>query len=102
MEHPLNTLKIDYWYKAVLVLSAVLLVLSLTVPFQGVSNSVASILSLGGVSFGLGEWVNHPLQERVGPGFKITGYPRRNTLFGNLLVVVGLGLICYGIYRLHQ
>lgn len=47
MTNPLSNLKIDYWYKAVVVLSALLLVLSLTVALKGIDNSLAQLLILG-------------------------------------------------------
>jgi hypothetical protein len=67
---------------------------------QGVPNGDAALLSLGGVFVGLGEWINHPLQERVGVGFKITGYPRRNSFLGVAFVLFGLSLAGYGVYRI--
>ena len=102
MGSPLSSLKIDYWYKAVLVISTALLVIALTVPMQGVPNSAIALLSLSGVFIGLGEWINHPLQERIGGGFKISGHPRNNSPLGVLLVAAGLALAGYGIYKLAQ
>lgn len=100
MTNPLQSLKIDYWYKAVLVISTVLLVIALTVPLQGVKNSIVALICLGGVFIGLGEWINHPLQTAVGYGYKITGYPRKVTFLGTIFVLFGLTLSCYGTYKL--
>ncbi len=100
MSNPLESLKLDYWYKAVLVISTVLLVISLTVPLQGVSNSTIALICLGGVFIGLGEWINQPLQTKVGCNFKITGYPRRFTFLGSVFVFFGLALAGYGAFKL--
>lgn len=100
MSNPLQSLALDYWYKAVLAISTVLLIVSLTMPLQSVSNSCAQLLCLGGVFIGLGEWINHPLQTRVGAGFKITGYPRRFTFLGSVFVLLGFVCIYFGIAKL--
>lgn len=95
MTNPLEALKIDFWYKAVLVLSAVLLIISLTVPLQGAENTTVIQFSLGGVLIGLGEWINHPFQTKVGDGFKITGYPRNNSALGIIFNLIGFGIMSY-------
>ena len=98
MSNPLQSLKIDYWYKAVLVISTALLIISLTVPLQGVENSYASLICIGCLLLSLGEWINHPLQTKVGNGFKITGYPRKFNFIGTIFVLAGLYLGGYGAY----
>lgn len=100
MSNPLHGLKIDYWYKAVLVICSALLVVCLTIPLQGVSNATASIICIGGLLIGLGEWINHPYQEKIGHGFKISGHPRNSSILGVLFVLTGIGVGGYGIYRL--
>ncbi|WP_132703599.1 hypothetical protein [Reinekea marinisedimentorum] len=100
MSNPLQALKIDYWYKAVLVICTALLIICLTVPLQGVSNPIASLICIGGIFIGLGEWINHPLQTSVGNGFQITGHPRRFNFLGSVFVLIGLGLVGYGVYSI--
>ena len=100
MSNPLQALKIDYWYKAVLVICSALLLVCLTVPLQGVSNPIASMICIGGIFIGLGEWINHPLQTKVGAGYKITGHPRTFNFLGILFVLFGLGVSGYVIFLL--
>lgn len=107
MSNFLNGLKIDYWYKAVLVAGVGFLVLSLTVELQGIENSHMALMSLGISLVGLREWINHPLQQSIlGPSIgypgwgKLSGHPRRNTLLGNLFLLAGIALTGLGIYRL--
>ncbi|SFJ15101.1 hypothetical protein SAMN05216206_3544 [Pseudomonas guineae] len=98
MTNPLEALKIDYWYKAILVISSAALIMSLTVPMQGIANSSVQLFSLGGIFLGIGEWINHPLQVKVGGGFTISGYPRNNSIIGVCFVLFGLSLVGYGVY----
>lgn len=59
-----------------------------------------ALVSLGTFWVGLGEWVNHPLQTRLVPGYKITGYPRNASLLGVFFDLLGLVLIAVGLYKL--
>lgn len=100
MENPLAKLKIDYWYKAVLVIATSVLIISLTVELKSVENNIVQLLSLGGIFCGLGEWINHPLQVKVGPNFKISGYPRKHRLGGYLFDLAGIVFIVIGLIKL--
>lgn len=90
---------IDHWYKATLVISTGFLVLALTAPLQVPNRAVAGI-ALGGLLFSLGQWINHPLQVRVVPGWKIEGHPRNATFGGVALEIVGTLIAAYGIWLL--
>lgn len=81
--------------------------LSLTVKFQGIENAHVALVSLGAVLVGLGEWINHPLQEAIippGNGYpgwgKLSGYPRTNTFLGNAFLAGGIILLGLGAFRL--
>lgn len=100
MTNPLQSLVIDYWYKAVTVASVVFLLVALTVDLKGVENKTVILVSLGSFFIGLGEWINHPLQTRIAPGMKITSYNRNASLPGNLFDVFGFLLVCIGAYPL--
>lgn len=107
MSNFLSRLEIDYWYKAVLVVAVGFLALSLTVEFKGVENAHIALISLGCALIGLGEWINHPLQQAIMPpsssypGWgKLSGHPRRNTFLGNLLLIGGIAIDGLGVYRL--
>jgi len=99
MENPLSKLKIDYWYKAVLVIAVCVLIVSLTIELKDVKNSTVQILALGFIFWGLGEWINHPYQEKIGIGFKISGHPRNGSLAGYSFDVLGFCLIFYGVWK---
>ncbi len=97
--NPLSNLKIDKWHHAILVISAVVLVVSLTVKLEGVPNTFVQLVALGGIFIGIGEWINHPLQTRVGGGLKITSHNRINTWSGNLWDILGVVAIVFSMWH---
>jgi hypothetical protein len=106
MGNPLQNLKIDYWYKAVMVIGAVTLILSLTVELQGVKNTTVQIFSLSAILIGMGEWINHPFQTKIHPpvpgihnGLQETGYPRAYSFIGVVFVISGVILAAFEIWR---
>lgn len=99
MSELMRALVIDRWYKALLVISVGLLILGLTVPLQ-VPNKVVLLCALGGLLHSLGQWINHPYQERIGNGFKITGTMRDSCWPGLALEVAGLVLCAWGVWLL--
>lgn len=66
MENPLKNLIIDYWYKAILVVGATLLIVAFTFELQA-DNKDVQMLGFGLIMVGVGEWINHPLQTVVLP-----------------------------------
>lgn len=107
MSNPLHNLKIDYWYKAALVVGAVVLITALTVELKGVENSIVQLIALGTILVGIGEWINHPLQTQIVPPsprnptwLKGEGYLRKNSALGLLFVISGVGFIGLGIWKL--
>jgi hypothetical protein len=54
VSNPLQNLKVDYWYKAILVVGAVTLILALTVDLKGIENSVVQIYSIAAILIGCG------------------------------------------------
>lgn len=98
--NPLANLKIDYWYKALLAIGVCVLILSLSLEMKGVQNSVVQLVSLGAILVGIGEWINHPLQERGGHGFKVSGHRRINTDPGNVCDLAGIILASVGIVKI--
>ena len=109
MTNPLSNLKIDYWYKAVVVLAAFLLVISLTVELIDIENTLAQLICLGVLLIGIGEWINHPLQTEIVPpntyrnaptGGVITGYNRQGSLLGICFDILGFIFIAIGVCKL--
>lgn len=99
--NPLKNMKIDYWYKALVAVGAVLFILNGSNFFVRYPAIPIAFLS-GGIFFiGLGEWRNHPLQIRViGPGLIAKSHPRRFTFIGSVLDVFGIALMIVGAIKL--
>lgn len=57
-------------------------------------------ISLGIFFFGIGEWINHPLQTRIAAFGVITGHPRNTSISGVLFDLLGIALIGFGTYQL--
>lgn len=94
-ENPLAALKIDSWYKILPAIGTVTLILGLTVEVKSVENVFVQLISVGVIFVGIGEWINHPLQTKVGGNFKITSYNRLNTVAGSLWDLAGIGVVAY-------
>lgn len=106
MDNPLSKLAIDYWYQAVIVVSAVIFILCGMGSLNAFPVAPTASISAGGFFIGLGEWVNHPLQTTIiQPGINtlggvISGHPRNNKPIGVFFVIIGFLLVGYGIYAL--
>jgi hypothetical protein len=91
----LKNFNLEHWWKLLAAAGATIVVASVTV------KSVPTILiGLGLIACGIGEWKNHPLQTKVGPGFKITSYPWSASVLGLVLDSCGLVVLGIGLYRL--
>lgn len=105
MESLLSKLKLEHWWHVVTAISAALLGLSLTVPMVGVENATVQLASLGGLLLGIGEWMNHPVQEELvppepgRPWGKLTGHPYSPCVAGVLLDIAALACFAYAVYR---
>lgn len=100
-ENPLSTLKIDYWYKILPVVATITLIIGLTIDVKDVPNILVQLISIGVILIGIGEWINHPLQTKVGRGFKITSHNRINKTAGNTWNIIGGAIILYAIIFYH-
>ena len=100
--------KIDYWYKAFVVLGAAGTIAAVAFELKGIANAHALLVALGMFLLGIGEWVNHPFQSGfwhsgggVGP-WLISGHPRKPSNLGNIFDLLGLALLAAGLYKITQ
>ena len=100
MASPLDKLALDHWYKVLMAGGFAVFLLAGAGLLHALPVKPTLLISLGVFFFGLGEWRNHPLQQRVGIGFKITGHPRSASLGGVIFDVIGLALIATGVFYL--
>ncbi len=100
MASPLDKLALDHWYKVLMAAGFAVFLLAGAGLLHALPATPTLLISLGVFFFGLGEWRNHPLQERVGLGFKITGHPRSASFSGTAFDLIGLGLASAGAWHL--
>jgi hypothetical protein len=84
-----------HWWILVGIAGALIAVASAPVKFVP-----GFIIGLALLSFGVGQWIDHPLKTGIGPGFKITGYPWRPSILGVALSLGGIVLFGLGLYHL--
>ena len=89
-----------YWYQALVVMSFSVFISNGYGLLENYPTIPTTYLSLGFLLFGLGEWLNHPLQAKVIRGYIGHGHPRKSNFFGILLVIFGLIFILRGVYFL--
>lgn len=90
----------DKWYIGLVAVSAAVLVAGLALTGDPLLRRGLVWVAIGGLLIGLGEWKNHPYQERIGYGFKLSGYTRQANLVGVLMVIAGCVLLGRGLWLL--
>jgi hypothetical protein len=94
--NPVKNLKLDEWYKTLIPIGAVILILSIVFPVEGFSRKELLMLGGGLVLIGIGEWKNERFstqfvdQTMFNPFMKITSKFRGNDRVGVLLEVLGI------------
>jgi hypothetical protein len=106
MENPLSRMALEYWYQVFMVVCVIVFLLCGAGMLKAFPVLPTAAISAGGFFLGLGEWINHPLQTTIvnptafQPGGIITGHPRSNSAIGIMFVIVGIGLVGFGMYRM--
>lgn len=90
----------DRWYIAVVIAGGVLAAAGAASPVGEDLKRALVLVGVGGFLFGVGEWIQHPRRERIGPSFKLTGFPRQMHPGGLLLDIAGIALLCRGLWLL--
>lgn len=102
--NPLSKLALDYWYQVVMAVCVVVFLLAGAGVLKAFPVIPAAAISAGGFFVGLGEWINHPLQTRIlrAPTYQgvVTGHPRNNSPVGVGFLVIGIGLVGYGVFKI--
>lgn len=106
MEQPLSKLALDYWYQVLIVAGLAVFLLTGAGLLKEFPTLPTAMISLGTFLFGVGEWINHPLQTslRAGsayfPAAVVRGHPRNGRVIGYVFDIAGVAAITLGIYRL--
>lgn len=105
MFNTLKNLELRDWYHIMIVIGFTLLLLSLTIQLIGVDNNVIQLASVGLITYGLGEVINHPYQERIdflpdGTPLHGKGYKRKNNLLGLFFILIAIIFFSLSAYKL--
>ena len=95
---PLDNLALDSWYKAVTYVGGLLIIFSIFVPVQVVTNAIITIFGAGIFTFGMGRWKNQKTHSWREPGGIVSVTNRTPDMFGLLLEGVGLLVMLYGFW----
>jgi len=105
MDNPLSKLALDYWYHVLMVVGIVVFLAAGAGLLPTFPTAPTALISLGVFFIGLGEWINHPLQTALIPATAsfpsgvISGHPRSPKILGIAFDILGLALICVGLYK---
>lgn len=100
MSNPLSGLKIDHWWHAFTVVGACGMVASLAVKDGVISQREAFLLFLSFFLFGVGQWINHPMQKTLIPGAILTSYDRHPKILGLIFEVFGSAIFALETFRI--
>jgi len=104
MNNPIQSLKLDYWYKVIISLCTVVFLATAAGLLPNIPTKETLLTCLGGIFLGLGEWKNHPINTHItqvaGYTFKGEGHLRKFSLTGTLLCLLGLYLLYKGLWHL--
>ena len=90
-----DNLKIDSWFKAVTYLGGIIVLLSLTVPIQIVSNEIMAAIGFGTFLYGIGRWKNVKTHTQFTPTGMLSWQDRHPDLIGLLLELLGVAIILF-------
>jgi hypothetical protein len=104
MGNPMAEFKMEHWWHAFTVTGAGGMIASLAVKFDFIPQRDAFCLFLGMFLFGIGQWINHPVQANIHfdprATFTSTGHPRHCTFFGVCLELLGGLIFVVEVFRI--
>lgn len=92
-----DNLKLDQWFKAVTYLGGIIVLLSLTVPMQVISNAVMAAIGFGMFLYGVGRWKNQKTHTQFVPGKKLSWKQRDTDIIGLLLELAGISAVLIAV-----
>ena len=108
MLNPLSKLQLKDWYHIMIVAGFFLFILSITVKLVDIDNNIVQLFSLAMFFYGLGEMINHPIQQSLLPPSVFTGgtpmigtgHPRNNSPIGVFFLIISAILLLVSIYKM--
>ena len=103
MSNPLSGLKIEHWWQAFTVTGVVGMVACFAVRFDFIPQRDAFLIFLGMFLFGVGQWINHPIQCGYYDDGRISyttkGYHRKSMFLGVCLELLGGMIFVIEIFK---
>lgn len=106
MENPLSKLALDAWYKVLIMVGSFTILLNGAGLLPAYPTRETFIIAFGSVVLGIGEWINHPLNETAYPrtanmpAIKLVDYSWRPSPVGIIFDIIGAGMILRTFYKL--
>lgn len=103
----LSNFRVDEWFKLLILLGAILIIISLFITPMVFTSFELFILGSALFTIGLGEWRNHVWssfqtpQTLFYPSSVARSRKRFNTKIGTLLDIIGVTLFIYFAYRVY-
>ncbi len=98
MSNPLSALKIDRWWHAITAVGAFGMIAFPAMKVDFISQRDSFLIFLGIFFFGVGQWINHPIQVTLTPIGKTTGYHRNSYFIGVCFELLGGVIFIKEIY----
>ena len=100
MSDTLSGLKVDKWWHAFTAVGGAGFVAAIAVESKTIPQRDLILLSLSLFLFGVGQWINHPKQVQVVPGWKIEGHHRSPYPLGRCLELLGCLIFAVEVCRI--
>jgi hypothetical protein len=88
----LKSLDLGRWWKVAIATGLVIAVIAI-----GVKDRADTLIGLGMISCGFGEWINHTMETTTKAGGTLTTFERKNRTLGLAFAILGLLLIGGGL-----
>jgi len=88
----LKALDLGRWWKVAIAVGVVITVVAI-----GVKDRADTLIGLGMISGGFGEWMNHRMESTNKAGGVLTTFERKNRALGLAFAILGLLLIGGGL-----
>lgn len=92
---PLSKWNLEHWWKLLAAAGGLMAATSTPTVFVP-----GLLIGLGLLFFGIGEWINRPIQMKRSGGVITESYPWRFSFLGVAIDVIGVGLFAFGMFKL--
>jgi len=102
LSNPLSGLKIDHWWHAFTVVGGAGTIASIALTSPAIPQRDLILLFLSLFLFGVGQWINHPIQMGFHPMGTLTSYPRKTYFTVFALEIAAVVIFSIGVFRIMR